>query len=135
MLAERAFDEREETGRVYYVRENYEKSRRSEILRMKSRGKGTPRVGACSRKLRKQILWQRGQIKGRVIRRTSEDKLGNAFGFRANIILIPVSVEEAVGGTRREGNRGNDGDSGKERSPTGTTLRGRGTERDAKRGE
>lgn len=54
----------------------------------------------CSRKLRKQILWKRGQIKGRVIRRTSEDKVGNAFGFHANIILIPVLVKEAVGGLR-----------------------------------
>lgn len=45
-------------------------------------------------KLREQILWKRGRIKGRVIRRTSEDKVGNAFGFHANIILIPVSAVE-----------------------------------------
>lgn len=39
-------------------------------------------------------MWKRGRIKGRVIRRTSEDKVGNAFGFHANIILIPVSAVE-----------------------------------------
>lgn len=52
-------------------------------------------------KLRKQILWKRGRIKGRVIRRTSEDKVGNAFGFHANIILIPVSVKVAGSRQRR----------------------------------
>lgn len=42
-------------------------------------------------------MWKRGRIKGRVIRRTSEDKVGNAFGFHANIILIPVSEQELAG--------------------------------------
>lgn len=54
-------------------------------------------------KLREQILWKRGRIKGRVIRRTSEDKVGNAFGFHANIILIPVSAVEPELGMGMEG--------------------------------
>lgn len=44
-------------------------------------------------KLRKQTQrWRDGDKKEeRLIRRTSQDKVGNAFGFHANIALIPVA--------------------------------------------
>lgn len=44
-------------------------------------------------KLRKQISQKRREIKGKVIRCNSKDKVGNAFGFRANIVLIPISTK------------------------------------------
>lgn len=39
------------------------------------------------------ITQKRREIKGKVIQRNLKDKVGNAFGFRANIVLIPISTK------------------------------------------